>query len=135
MEVKEANSLKIPTNFSFAGWENRLCEERLGSFLPTAVAYYHVSDMVSGGGLMKSLAGFLHSVVVRWLPECSWRSSSGISGSPMGTLEVALDRDYAHLLHGSAIKQRLLVNASIWHAHGVAIVTMGYMTKRLHGET
>ena len=101
----------------------------------TAVAYYHVSDMISGGGLMKSFAGFLHIVVVRWLSECSWRLSSGISGSAIGTLEVVLDHNYAHLLHGNAIKQRLLVYASVRHARDIAMVAMGYMTKRLHGET
>ena len=83
---------------------------------------------------MKSFAGFLRVVVVRWLSECSWRLSSGISGIQMGTLEVALDHDYAHLLHGNAIKKRLLVYVSVWHARDIAMVAMGYMAKRLHGE-
>ena len=90
--------------------------------------------MISGGGLAKSFAGFLRIVVVRWLSECSWRLSSGIFDSPMGTLEVVLDHDYAHLLHGNTIKQRLLVYTSVWHARDIALVAMGYMAKRLDGE-
>ena len=82
---------------------------------------------------MKSFAGFLRVVVVRWLSECLWRSSPGISGSPMGTLEVSLDHDYAQLLHGNSIK-RLLVYASVWHARDIALVAMGHMAKRLDGE-
>ena len=69
-----------------------------------AAAYHHLLDMVSGGGLMKSFAGFLHIVVVRWLSEFSWRSSPRFSGSLIGTLEVALDHSYAKLLHEKAIK-------------------------------
>ena len=52
----------------------------------------------------------------------------------MGTLEVVLDHDYAYFLHGNAIKQRLSVYASVWHARDIAKVAMGYMTKRLDGE-
>ena len=103
----------------------------MGNFYQiTAVAYYHISDMISGGGLMKSFAGFLHILVVRWLSQCSWRPSPRISGSLTRMLEVTLDHDYAQLLHGNAIKQRLLVYASVWYARDIAMVAMGYMTKR-----
>ena len=47
---------------------------------------------------------------------------------------MALDHDYAQLLHGNAIKQRLLVYASVWHARDIPLVAMGYMAKRLDGE-
>ena len=100
----------------------------------TAVAYYRLLDMVSGGGLMKSFAGFQNVVVVRWLFECSWRLSPGISGIPVGKLEVVLDHNYAHLLHGNATIQRPKVYSSVWHARGIAIVVLWYMAKRLDGE-
>ena len=127
--------MKIPTIFLLLGGKIDYVRKDWGHFYQiTAVVYYHVSDMISDGGLMKSFAGFLRVVAVRWLSECSWRLSSGIPGSPMGTLEVALDHDYAQLLHGNAIKQRLLVYASVWHARDIALVAMGYMAKRLDGE-
>ena len=133
LEVQEVNSMRI--HFSFLGGKIDYVRKDLDHFYQiTAVAYYHLSDMVSGSGSMKGFAGFLRVVVVRWLSECSWRLSSGISGSPMGTLEVALEHDDAHLLLGKVINQRLLVYASVWHARDIAMVAMGYMTKRLHGE-
>ena len=90
----------------------------------TAAAYHHLSDMISGGGLMKSFAGFLHIVVVRWLSACSWRSSPRFCGSLIGILEMTLDHGKAYLLHGKAIKQRLIVYASVWHGRGIAIVVL-----------
>ena len=117
------------------GWKTDYVRKDLDhSYQITAVAYYLLSDMVSGGGLMKSLAGFLHISVVRWISECSWRSSSGISGSLMGTLQVVLDHDYAPSLHGKLIKQPPLIYSSVWHARDMAMVVPGYMTKRLDGE-
>ena len=83
---------------------------------------------------MKSFAGFLNILVVRWLSECSWRSSPGISDSLIRMLEVALDHDYAHFLYGNAIKQPPLVYASVWHARDIALVAMRYMAKRLDGK-
>ena len=100
----------------------------------TAVAYYHISDMISDSGLMKSFAGFLRVVAVRWLSECSWRLSSGISGIQMGTLEVALDPHKPSPLHENDIKQQPMINASVWQACDIALVAMGHMAKRLDGE-
>ena len=117
--------MKIPTIFLLLGGKIDYVRKDWGHFYQiTAVAYYHISDMISDSGLMKSFAGFLRVVAVRWLSECSWRLSSGISGIHMGTLEVALDHDYAQLLHGNAIKQRLLESASVGLAHGVAILVL-----------
>ena len=96
----------------------------------TTDAHHHLPDMVSDGGVMKRFAGFLHIVVVLLLSESSWRLSSEKSGSPIGTLEVVLDHGYAKLLHEKAIKRHLLVHAIIWHARGIVIVVLWYMTKR-----
>ena len=86
--------------------------------------------MVPDGGLMKSFAGFLYIVAVRWLSESSWRSSSGISESLIGMLEVALDHGHAKLLHEKAIKQRCLVHVFVWHARSIVIVVLWYIKKR-----
>ena len=134
-EAKEVNSMKIRSFFILVGEKIDNVRKDCGhSYQITAVAYYHASDMISGGGLMISFAGFLRVVVVRWLSECSWRLSSGISGILMGTPEVVLDHDYGHLLHGNAIKQRLLIYATVWHARDIALVVLWFMTKRLVSE-
>ena len=96
----------------------------------TAVEYHQLSDMIPDGGSMKSFAGFIYIVMVRWLSACSWRSSQRFYGSLIGIREVALDHGYAHLLHGRVIKQRLIVYSSVWHAHGVAIRVLWYVVKR-----
>ena len=91
-EVEEVNSMKIRTIFSLLGGKIDYVSASFGYYDHiTAVACYHLSDMISGGGLMRSFDGFLHVIVVRWLSECSWRASPRISGSPIGTLEVLLD--------------------------------------------
>ena len=62
--------MKIPTLFLLLGGKIDYVRKDWGHFYQiTAVAYYHVSDMISGGGLMKSFAGFLRVVVVRWLSK------------------------------------------------------------------
>ena len=77
-EATEVNSMIIPTIFLLLGGEIDYVRKDWGHFYQiTAVAYYHISDMISDGGLMKSFAGFLRVVVVRWLSECSWRSVVG----------------------------------------------------------
>ena len=96
----------------------------------TAVEYHHLTDMIPDGGSMKSFAGFIYIVMVRWLSACSWRSSQRFYGSLIGIREVALDHGYAHLLHDRAIKQRLIVYAGVWHARGIVIVVPWYMIKR-----
>ena len=35
----------------------------------TAAAYHHLSDIISGGGLMESFAGFRLLVMIRWPDE------------------------------------------------------------------
>ena len=58
---------------------------------------------------MKRFARFLHILVVRWLSECSWSSSPGISGGANGKLEVALDPHKPSPLHENDIKQQPLI--------------------------
>ena len=45
------------------------------------LAHYILLPMVWGGPLMKSFAGFLRSLVVRWPNLSSWRSLTGFSGT------------------------------------------------------
>ena len=99
----------------------------------TAVEYHHLSDMIPYGGSMKSFAGFIYIVMVRWLSACSWRSSQRFFGSLIGILEVTLGHDNAYLLHGKVIKNRLLVYASVWNGRGTVIVALWYMIKRSDG--
>ena len=109
-------------HFSFLGEKIDYARKELDHFYEiTAVAYYHLSDMVSGGGLMKSFAGFLHILVVWWLSECSWRSSSGVSGDPIGSLEAVFDH---HNVHHHCIERlsnknsRYIQAASSWCSNG-----------------
>ena len=120
LEVQEVNSMKIPTIFSFPGGNIDYVRKDWGHFYQiTAVACYHLSDIISGGGVMKSFAGFLHVIVVRWLCECSWRSSSGISGSPMGTLEAVFDH---HNVHHHCIERLSNNNCRYVQAFGMLLV-------------
>ena len=79
----------------------------------TAVEYHQLSDMIPDGGSMKSFAGFIYIVMVRWLSACSWRSSQRFYRSLIGILEVTLDNGNAYLLHGKVIKNRLLIYVSV----------------------
>ena len=71
---------------------------------------------------MESFAGFLYIVVVRWLFECSWSSSSGLSGSLIRTLEMVLDQHKSSSLNGKLIKQHPLIYSGVWHVRDIAIV-------------
>ena len=56
--------------FFFLGGQNGLCEVRFCQKRPiTAAAYHHLSDIILGGGLMKSFAGFRLLVMILWPDE------------------------------------------------------------------
>lgn len=108
---------------------------RMGTFLPSycccilSCLRYDIRWWID-----EKFRAFLRIMVIWWLSECSWRSSSRISRAMTGKLEVALDPHKPSSLHGKLIKQQPLIYSSVGHARGIAIVVLRYMTKRFDGE-